>query len=170
MNKTLDNFLCEAYPRIFIERSNTVYESCMGRGFDCGNGWMPLINSLCYNIQQHIDSHNEWVKKYGKKKDKPIPQFVALQVKEKFGSLRIYYQGGDDYCRGLVDMSAIWSWSTCEICGNGGKRLVGHTKGWIGSICIDCSKKIKRKIEFDKEVKTMLTKAIKEDQKRYVQG
>lgn len=183
MNKTLDNFLCEAYPRIFIERSNTVYESCMGRGFECGNGWFPIINSLCYNIQQYIDGHNKMVfendthksglakKKMRKKTDrKLIPPFVALQVKEKFGSLRIYYQGGDDYCRGLVDMAAIWSWSTCEICGNGGKRLVGHTKGWIGSICIDCSKKIKRKIEFDKEVKTMLTKAIKEDQQRYVQG
>lgn len=165
MNKTLDNFLCEAYPRIFIERSKTVYESCMGRGFECGNGWFPIINSLCYQIQQYIDGHNKYAKQ---RKEPKVPQFVALQVKEKFGSLRIYNQGGDEYCKGLVDMAVSWSWNTCEICGDGGKRLVGHTKGWIGSICVDCSKRIKKPITFDKEVKPMLLKAVKEDQKRYV--
>ena len=137
----------------------------MGRGFECGNGWMPLIDSLCHNIQEHIDGHNKYAKD---RKANPIPQVVFLQVKEKFGALRIYHQGGDDYCRGLVDMAATWSWSTCEICGNGGKCLVGHTKGWIGSICVDCSKRIKKPITFDKEVKPMLLKAVKEDRKRYV--
>jgi hypothetical protein len=165
MNKTLDNYLCEAYPRIFIERSKSPRESCMGRGFECGNGWFPIINSLCYNIQQHIDGHNKYAKD---RKEKPIPQFVAEQVKEKFGALRIYYQGGDEYCKGLVDMAATWSWNTCEICGDGGKRLVGHTTGWIGSICGECSKKIKRKIGYDKEIKAMLVKAVKQDIKRYV--
>jgi len=168
MNKILDDYLYNKYPKIFAERKLSPQESCLGRGFECGNGWMPLIDSLCYNIQQHIDSHNEWVEKYGKKKDKLIPQFVALQVKEKFGSLRIYHQGGDDYCQGLVDMAVSWSWNTCEICGDGGKRLVGHTKGWIGSICVDCSKRIKKPITFDKEVKPMLLKAVREDLKRYV--
>lgn len=164
MNKTLDNFLCEAYPRIFIERSKTVYESCMGRGFECGNGWFPIINSLCYNIQQHIDGHNKYAKD---RKANPIPQVVFLQVKEKFGALRIYHQGGDEYCHGLVDMAATWSWSTCEVCGKGGKRHVGHTKGWIRSMCDECSKKSKRPIKFDTEVKGMLNKAIKQE-KQYV--
>lgn len=164
MNKTLDNFLVEAYPRIFIDRSKTAFESCMGRGFECGNGWFPIINSLCYNIQQHIDGCNQYVKKPEEEK---IPQFIAEQVKEKFGALRIYYRGGDKYCQGLVDMAATWSWSTCEICGDGGKRLVGHTKGWIGSVCGECSKKIKRKIRYNVEVKSMLVKAVRQDQKLY---
>lgn len=180
MNKVLDNYLCEAYPRIFVERSKSPRESCMGRGFECGNGWFPIINSLCHNIQEHIDWNNKMVldddtdklglaKKKRKKTDrKLIPQFVALQVKEKFGALRIYYSGGDEYCRGLVDMAASWSWSTCELCGNGGKRLVGHTTGWIGSVCEECSKKIKRPIKFDTDIKKMLNKAIKQDLKRYV--
>ena len=164
MNKTLDNYLCEAYPRIFIERSKTVYESCMGRGLECGNGWMPLIDSLCHQIQEHIDGHNEYAKQ---RKEATIPQFVALQIKEKFGSLRVYYSGGDEYCKGLVDMAATWSWNTCEICGKGGKRHVGHTAGWVGSICDECSTKIKRPIKYNTEIKKMLNKAIKQDLKCY---
>lgn len=164
MNQKLDNYLCEAYPRIFVEREKSVRESCMGRGFECGNGWFPIINTLCHQIQEHIDWHN----KYEKDKSKHIPQFVALQVKEKFGGLRIYSSGGDDYCRGLVSMAATWSYSTCEICGTGGKRLVGHTTGWIASMCEECSKKYKRPIKFDSEVKKMLNQAIKTDQKKYV--
>lgn len=183
MNKTLDNYLCESYPRIFIERSKSVQESCMGRGFECGNGWFPLIDSLCHNIQEHIDWNNRYcfeddtnklglapkkktVKKV-KNKRKLIPQFVALQVKEKFGGLRIYHGGGDEYCQGAVDMAASLSYSVCEICGNGGPRVVGHTEGWIRSICRDCSKRHKRKIKFGKEIKPMLEKAIKEDRRKY---
>lgn len=181
MNKILDNYLCKSYPHIFVERSKSVGESCMGRGFECGNGWFPIIDSLCHQIQEHIDWNNGIAldddtnklglgkKKKRKKTDRQlIPQFVALQVKEKFGSLRIYYRGGDEYCRGLVSMAKAWSWCTCEICGKGGKRHVGHTAGWIGSICDECSVKIKRPIEFNTDIKKMLNKAIKEDLKLYV--
>jgi len=164
MNKVLDDYLCKKYPKIFAERKLSPRESCLGRGFECGNGWMPLIDSLCHNIQTHIDGHN----KYLQKGEKIIPQFIATQVKEKFGALRIYHDGGDDYCRGLVDMAASWSWNACELCGKGGKRHVGHTKGWIGSICDECSEKTKRPIKYDTEVKKMLNKAIKENLKRYV--
>lgn len=166
MNQVLDNYLCEAYPRIFVERSMSPFESCMGRGFECGNGYFPIINILCNKIQHHIDWHNRFADKWGEDK---IPQFVALQVKEKFGSLRIYYTGGDDYCEGLVVMAASWSWNTCEICGDGGKRLVGHTEnGWIASLCQGCAKRLKRKAKLDKEILLMLDKAVKEDRKQYV--
>ena len=161
MNKTLDNYLCEKYPRIFIERSKTVYEFCMGRGFECGNGFFPLINSLCCHIQEHIDSYNKYCK------DKPpIEQMIFLQVKEKFSNLTIYYGGGDDYCRGLIDMTQALSYYFCEICGNGGCINVGQTKGWIQNICEECAKKSKRKIEFDKEITSMLKKAIRQDNKK----
>ncbi len=165
MNKTLDNYLCESYPRIFIERELPTSESCMGRGFECGNGWFPIINSLCNHIQGHIDLHNRFAETW---KEEKIPQFVATQVKEKFGALRIYHRGGDKYCEGMVDMAASWSWSTCEICGDGGKRLVGHTNsGWIASLCQRCAKRLKRKSKLDIEIKTMLDRAVKEDRKRY---
>ena len=62
----------------------------------------------------------------------PIPQVVADQVKEKFGTLRFYYSGGDDYIRGMVSMAESMSGCTCEECGKPGGRRGG---GWIVTLC-----------------------------------
>jgi len=63
---------------------------------------------------------------------KVIPQVVAEQVKEKFGGLRFYYRGGDQYIEGLVAMAESMSYATCEECGNSGKPNKG---GWIRTLC-----------------------------------
>jgi hypothetical protein len=54
------------------------------------------------------------------------------QIKEKFGGLRFYYQGGDERISGLVDMAETWAGHTCETCGNKGERRTG---GWIRTLC-----------------------------------
>ena len=61
-----------------------------------------------------------------------VPQVTLDQVKEKFGTLRFYYTGGDDYIRGLVSMAEAMSSVTCEQCGAPGK-LVGS--GWLYTAC-----------------------------------
>jgi len=65
----------------------------------------------------------------------PCTQFVAVQIKEKFGTLRLYHDGGDDYCRGVVEMAEVMSGCTCEICGSPG-RTAGA--GWIRTLCDPC--------------------------------
>jgi len=62
----------------------------------------------------------------------PIPQVTLDQVKEKFGTLRFYYSGGDDYIRGLVSMAESMSGVTCEECGKPGTQSSG---GWIKTVC-----------------------------------
>ncbi len=54
------------------------------------------------------------------------------QIKEKFGGLRFYYQGGDDHISGMVRMAEIWAGRTCETCGEKGDRRSG---GWIRTLC-----------------------------------
>ena len=54
------------------------------------------------------------------------------QIKEKFGGLRFYYQGGDDEISGMVTMAEIWAGRTCETCGNKGQSRRG---GWIRTLC-----------------------------------
>jgi hypothetical protein len=61
-----------------------------------------------------------------------VPQVTLDQVKEKFGTLRFYYTGGDDYIRGLVSMAEAMSGVTCEQCGAPGE-LVGS--GWLYTAC-----------------------------------
>lgn len=60
------------------------------------------------------------------------PQLIALQVKEKFGTLRFYTAGGDDFIYGVTSMAEAMSANTCEVCGKPGKLNRG---GWIACRC-----------------------------------
>jgi hypothetical protein len=67
-----------------------------------------------------------------------IPQVTLDQVKEKFGTLRFYYTGGDDYISGMVSFAESLTAVTCEECGNVGKSRGG---GWIHTYCDPCEEK-----------------------------
>lgn len=179
MRQELDEKLCAAYPKMFVNRHADMQTTAMCWGFSCGDGWYNILNQLCGNIQHHIDwkekQHNGAIKynematqakagnlelfeaEYAKmspsfKQDRLdaileddlrevpdlIPQVVLQQVKEKFGTLRFYYEGGDDYISGLVSMAEAMSGCTCEDCGNTGERQGG---GWIRTICQPCETK-----------------------------
>lgn len=62
----------------------------------------------------------------------PPAQVVVDQVKEKFGTLRFYYTGGDDQIRGMVSMAESMSGVTCEECGAPGTT---NGRGWISTLC-----------------------------------
>ena len=136
MNQELDNYLCTTYPKLFAERNLPMDQTCMCWGFSCGEGWFNIINQLCQNIQWHIDWKN--------KDSEVVPQVVVNQVKEKFGTLRFYYSGGDDYIAGLVSMAESMSGVTCEGCGNiATTSAVGEDGiyGWIRTECRPCEEK-----------------------------
>lgn len=124
MKEELDKLLCQRYPKIFADRNLPMTETAMCWGFAHGDGWFNIIDQLCANIQSHID----WRTKQGHE----VPQVVAEQVKEKFGSLRFYYRGGDDYISGLVSMAESMTEVTCEECGSPGER---GGQGWIKTLC-----------------------------------
>lgn len=81
-------------------------------------------------IVKRVAQDIEW--KQFRKVEEEIPQVVASQVKEKFGGLRFYYDGGDDYISGLSSMAESMSYVTCERCGNPGKP---NDEGWIQTLC-----------------------------------
>lgn len=124
MTPELDAQLCERYPKMMVNRNKSMMETTMYWGFECGDGWFNIIDQLMDNIQHHIDWRN--------RKGEVVAQVTVDQVKEKFGTLRFYYTGGDDYVRGLVSMAESMSGVTCESCGNPGKSTGG---GWIKTVC-----------------------------------
>ena len=69
-------------------------------------------------------------------KPRPVPEIIEQvtvnQVKEKFGTLRFYYSGGDAYIDGLVAMAESMSAATCEECGAPGRVRHG---GWLRCLC-----------------------------------
>ena len=133
MRQELDSLLCEKYPKMMVNRNLPMTETCMCWGFDCGDGWYNILNQLMGNIQHHID----WKNRNGE----VVSQVTLDQVKEKFGTLRFYYTGGDEYIHGLVAMAEAMSGVTCEGCGNVGERKGG---GWIHTYCKSCEEKRER--------------------------
>jgi hypothetical protein len=132
MKTELDEALCAKYPKIFVNRHGDMKETLMCWGFEHGDGWYQIIDSLCANIQNHIDWQNENFAKGYPHYEKPVPQVVAQQVKEKFGTLRFYYNGGDDVIDGMVRMAESWSAVACEECGAPGTQ---NSRGWIKTLC-----------------------------------
>ncbi len=108
----------ETYPKMFSQPYG---------GFCVDKGWWPIIERLCANIQRRIDFWNK-----NHEKHPIIEQVVVSQIKEKFGGLRFYYDGGDEYIRGMVTMAEEWADRTCETCGNAGQS---RKTGWIKTLC-----------------------------------
>lgn len=72
------------------------------------------------------------LKDYRKIPDRLPQRVVVRQIKEKFGGLRFYYDGGDDQVHGMVRMAEAWASTVCEQCGNPGKLRGG---GWVQTLC-----------------------------------
>jgi hypothetical protein len=108
----------EKYPKMFAQPYG---------GFAVDKGWWPIIESLCGCIQHYTDWNNK------NRETRPVvPQTVVAQVKEKFGGLRFYYDGGDEAVAGMVRMAEAWADKSCETCGAPG---TSGGRGWIKTLC-----------------------------------
>ena len=117
MHKDLEKLLYDRYPEIFADRDAPVTDSLMGFGCSHGDGWYFIIDNLCRCIQSHV----EW-----KRKTNPDFYVRAVQVKEKFGTLRFYIEGGDEEVFGMIKMAEAMSRNVCEITGD-----IGSNNVWI---------------------------------------
>jgi len=115
MNKALDEQLCRSYPGLYRGRHSNSEPTLMGRGFECGDGWYTLINVISELLTKHS------------------PDIYAVQVKEKFGGLRFYHSGGDDYSLGVEMAAGTLSSYICEICGAPG--FLHDEDGWWSTRC-----------------------------------
>lgn len=105
-------------------------------GVCTGPGWWPIITQLSFAINQHmkrIEHRRNWCIEHGEEPPEPVEQVVVSQIKEKFGGLRFYYDGGDEYIAGLVEMAEVWAENSCEVCGAPGKN--SNVRGWLQTLC-----------------------------------
>lgn len=123
MNEDLEFQEYEAYSKMMQERFPKMYGGKYG-GFAIGKGWYPLIETLSNAIQNHIDNCQ--------RQGKECPQVIVQQVKEKFGTLRFYYNGGDEFIHGAVWLAESMTGHLCEECGGLGKPRDG---GWVRTLC-----------------------------------
>jgi hypothetical protein len=156
MREELDAKLCEKYPLLFKNRNAPMTQTCMCWGFCCGDGWYDLIDTLCglltnrYN--QAKDRYDYLVEAgvggvlYGTKlvtqemideaKTKMDEQAALVptvsQVKEKFGGLRFYIDGGTDEHYNYITFAESMSYRICEVCGSKGTY---YPFGWHHVAC-----------------------------------
>jgi hypothetical protein len=95
-------------------------------------GDLTTYNLLRKWKQEQIDADLKDPEPQLKKVPEACPQVVATQVKEKYGTLRFYYYGGDDIITAIVDMAESMSSVMCEVCGAPGH---GRDGGWIKTLC-----------------------------------
>ena len=131
MKKELQNKLYEKYPKIFKQRELDRTVTAMCYGIACGDGWYTLIDEMCGNIQNRIENVNR-----GKPEEEHI-DCQATQVKEKFGGLRFYVQGSDDFIDGIIDLAESMSYRICSECGNTSTPNE-NKRGWIYTLCDNC--------------------------------
>ena len=69
---------------------------------------------------------------------------IAAQVKQKFGSLRFYIDGGDEIIYNYISFAEYLSGYICEQCGT--TENVGSTQwpAWILTLCENCAIKSKK--------------------------
>lgn len=154
MDKQLQDYLYNKYPVLFSNNTKSMQETCMCWGIATGNGWALLIDKLCNQITNYIKNQHEnvdWYNKYEKEHkengvERPksamekIPEVKFDQLKEKFSTLRVYYSGGNENIRGMVDFAESLSGRICEECGKFDNTVGKTTKGWIHTICKSCNK------------------------------
>jgi hypothetical protein len=133
--------MTENYPKMFAQPYG---------GFCVGEGWWPILEALCGQIQSHIDWKNQTRERLLKENpyNHPIPdevkQVTIAQIKEKFGGLRFYYDGGDEQIYGMVRMAESWAAHSCEECGKPGKS---RNTGWIRTLCDEHAKEREEEIK-----------------------
>lgn len=89
------------------------------------DGWRDLLERACVRIRAALLVHGG--------------TFQATQVKEKFGSLRFYWQGSLSpeahvIVEEAIDLAEARSSVTCEICGQPGVLYGG---GWMTTRCAE---------------------------------
>ncbi|HCL3145379.1 TPA: DUF2384 domain-containing protein [Pseudomonas aeruginosa] len=115
-----DAFLTGRYPKLVPINQ---YAGFRLFGFECGDGWLGLLDGTLSLLHEYASQRSADV--------------YLTQVKEKFGLLRIYSRGGDEYTELIIDIAELVSGTICEICGKRGAAW--SSQGWISVRCAEHS-------------------------------
>jgi hypothetical protein len=129
MNPKLEFAIISKYPLLYADVHKSPQESLMCFGFECNDGWFDMIDELSSKIEPIIKKFKE------ENPDTPHPR--AIQVKEKFGSLRFYMTSYLDEIDKILDKYEDISETICEECG-APNSSVRSKSGWLRCLCDKC--------------------------------
>lgn len=166
MSPELEHKLIEKYPGLFRDVNKSPRETLICFGAECGDGWFEILDNLCGYLTNLQESRSYYLglKEDAKDDDDKgfdgsfhCPDVVFSQVKQKYGTLRVYWNFAEienyeqiksklknpeqldeyinKYCdmvENAIDFCEYLSSKTCEITGKPGKL---YTKGWCVTLC-----------------------------------
>jgi hypothetical protein len=91
---------------------------------ECGEGWQALLERACARIRAAVQADGG--------------TFKFTQIKEKYGTARLYWEGALSEEAGAkvdeaIDLAEARSACTCEVCGAEG--LLHRAGGWLMTRC-----------------------------------
>jgi hypothetical protein len=134
MRRDLEKYLVKKFPLCFGDYGKSMQETCMCWGCSCGNGWYKILKEACQKCEPLIV---KWLEEHkGEENYKEwAPRFS--QIKEKYGTLSIYWTSATDEMYVISDEAEKKSAEICETCGKPGKL---RGRGWIYCSCYKCAK------------------------------
>jgi len=116
--------------------------------FSIGEGWFDIVDILCGFLSHDIETAKRRLKYAMENPDAKFKQSIAeleknvadaleklpvlAQVKEKFGTMRFYVDGGTPEMHNYIEFAEAMTSRTCEVCGDRGKSRSG---GWVRVLC-----------------------------------
>ena len=121
--------LVEVYPyllprNVFTDNVPEDYDYSYIRGqHELPEGWLRLFFLYCKAIRPILVGADY------------LDKFRFSQIKEKYGSMRIYNFG---YPEGMEDLEWLYTGYSEFVCQRCGKMAKVRTSGWIEQLCLDC--------------------------------
>ena len=119
MKPELTQKLYDKYPSLFRGKDESVMTNLMPFGLECGDGWYSIVDQTCAHLLQLADYEGNY------------PKF--MQIKEKFGGLRMYLTEYTELQYIIVNYAEKQSYNICETCGEDGH--IRSSKYWIHTLC-----------------------------------
>lgn len=114
MRIELESVLCDRYPNLYRCKSAEIPTTAMVWGFEHGDGWFGIIDSLSI-VLADLD-----------------PDVQVKQVKEKFGTLRFYIDTGSKAAGAAICAADAFSARICETTGRPG--VLFAEGGWFSTM------------------------------------
>lgn len=118
MRKDLEQKLIEDFPSLFRDMYGDPMKTSMAFGVETRDGWYDLIHELCTKLKDIVND-----------------EFHFLQIKEKFGILRVYCSLGNNDVKNLIAEYETKSEKICDFCGQPG---IMRDNGWKKTRCDEC--------------------------------
>jgi hypothetical protein len=103
-----------------------MFEVKIQDSYSCGNGWKPLIDEVLTEIIKYNETAED--------------KISLLDIKEKFGGLRIYIIPSIEYIEELIEKAENESYKICEVCGTK-ENVTTNRTGWHKTLCDFCRSK-----------------------------